>query len=96
MSVDRRSFRAGLVAGLFLFAGLIGGVVLSSRLGWMPTAGSADQPRLPLPASAGPQQNFVPVVKAVTPAVVNISTTRVVRAGGAVHGRSVLSAVLRG
>jgi serine protease Do len=82
MSIDRRSFRAGLVAGLFLFVGLIGGVILSSRLGWMPVAGSADQPRLPLPAPAGPQQNFVPVVKAVTPTVVNISTTRVVHAAG--------------
>lgn len=80
MTIDRRSFRAGLIAGLFLFAGLVGGVVLSSRLGWMPVAGSAEnQPRLPLPASVGPDKNFVPIVKAVTPAVVNISTTRVVR-----------------
>ena len=86
MTIDRRSFRAGLVAGLFLFAGLIGGVVLSSRLGWMPTAGSADQPRLPLPTPVGPQQNFVPIVKAVTPTVVNISTTRVVHGGSGPGG----------
>lgn len=80
MTIDRRSFRAGLVAGLFLFAGLIGGVILSSQLGWMPVAGSAEnQPRLPLPQGLTPDKNFVPVVKAVTPAVVNISTTRVVR-----------------
>ncbi|MFL6652512.1 MAG: DegQ family serine endoprotease [Sulfurifustaceae bacterium] len=79
MKFDRYSFRTGLVAGLFLFGGILAGIVLSSRLGWMPVAGSADQPRLPLATNAGPGQNFVPVVKAVTPAVVNISTTRVVR-----------------
>lgn len=84
MTIDRRSFRAGLVAGLFLFAGLIGGVILSSRLDWMPVAGSAEnQPRLPLPPGVGPEKNFVPIVKAVTPAVVNISTTRVVRSPAA-------------
>lgn len=83
MTIDKRSFRAGLVAGLFLFAGLIVGVVFSSRLDWVPVAGSAEnQPRLPLPANAVPQISFVPVVKAVTPAVVNISTTRVVKAPG--------------
>src|SRR5581483_9179244 len=60
----------------------IGGVVLSSRLGWMPVAGSAEnQPRLPLSTNVGPP-NFVPIVKAATPAVVNISTTRVVRSPG--------------
>jgi serine protease Do len=79
MNIEKRSFRIGLIAGLFLFAGLIAGLVLSSRLGWMATATSAENPSLPLPVHMVPQQNFVPVVKAVTPAVVNISTTRVVR-----------------
>lgn len=84
MKIDRLSFRVGLLAGLFLFAGVIIGVVLSSRLDWMPVAGSAEgTERLPLPAqAAGPRDNFVPIVKAVTPAVVNISTTRVVKTPG--------------
>lgn len=86
MTIDRRSFRAGLVAGLFLFAGLIVGIVMSSRFGWMPVADSADAPKLPLPTTAGPTHNFVPIVKAVTPAVVNISTTRVIKAPGGGQG----------
>lgn len=82
MNLDRLSFRVGLIAGLFLFAGIIVGVVLSSRLNWMPDAGSAESaPPLPVPA-LGPGANFVPVVKAVTPAVVNISTTRVIKTQG--------------
>lgn len=86
MTIERRSFRLGLVAGLFLFAGLIAGVVLSSRLDWMPVAGSAENAATALPPGVGPSTNFVPIVKAVTPAVVNISTTRVVKgpAGGEV------------
>jgi serine protease Do len=82
MSMDRRSFRIGLIAGLFLFAGVILGVVFSSRLNWMPSAGSADTAVRPTPVVTGPSNSFVPVVKLVTPAVVNISTTRVVKTPG--------------
>jgi serine protease Do len=81
MNIDRLSFRVGLIAGLFLFAGVVIGVVLSSRWNWVPVAGSAE----PAPRAvvvARPTANFVPVVKAVTPAVVNISTTRVVKTEG--------------
>ncbi|OGI65954.1 MAG: hypothetical protein A2W18_00125 [Candidatus Muproteobacteria bacterium RBG_16_60_9] len=82
MNIDRRSFRVGLIAGLFLFAGVIVGVVMTSRLSWMPDAGSADSTaRAPL-AAPGPINSFAPVVKVVTPAVVNISTTRVVKSRG--------------
>src|SRR3989344_6994131 len=82
MSFDRRSFRLGVLAGAFLFFGLIAGIVLSSRLDWLPTAESQENAaRAPLPPGTAP--NFVAVVKAVTPAVVNIATTRVVRAQGA-------------
>jgi serine protease Do len=77
MTIEKRSFRVGLVCGLFLFAGLIMGVVLSSRWDMVPVATSAETKQLPLP-NAGPP-NFVEVVRAVTPAVVNISTTRVVK-----------------
>ncbi|HLF23039.1 MAG TPA: DegQ family serine endoprotease, partial [Burkholderiales bacterium] len=83
MNTDRRSFRVGLIAGLFLFAGVIVGVVMSSRLSWMPAAGSAESTTARAPmVAAGPNKTFVPVVKAVTPAVVNISTTRVVKSRG--------------
>ena len=82
MSFDRRSFRLGILAGALLFLGLIAGIVLSSRLDWLPTAESQENAaRAPLPLGTAP--NFVAVVKAVTPAVVNIATTRVVRAQGA-------------
>jgi serine protease Do len=82
MNIDRRSFRVGLIAGLFLFAGVIVGVVMSSRLSWMPVADSADTAARAAVVATGPANTFVPVVKAVTPAVVNISTTRVVKSGG--------------
>jgi serine protease Do len=72
----------GLIAGLFLFAGVILGIVISSRLNWMPVAGSADTSAPALAPVSGPRNSFVPVVKAVTPAVVNISTTRVVKTPG--------------
>ena len=81
MSIERRSFRIGMIAGLFLFAGVIAGVVFSSRLGWMPAADSAEPAvKLPLAEKAGPVSSFVPVVRGATPAVVNISTTRVIKA----------------
>ncbi len=81
MSFDRRSFRLGILAGTFLFLGLIAGIVLSSRLGWLPLAESQEEvARASIPPGTAP--NFVAVVKAVTPAVVNIATTRVVRAQG--------------
>lgn len=81
MSFDRRSFRLGILAGTFLFLGLIAGIVLSSRLGWLPTVESQeDVARAAIPSGTAP--NFVAVVKAVTPAVVNIATTRVVRSQG--------------
>lgn len=85
MLIDRRSFKVGLIAGVFLIVGVIGGVVLTSRMDWMPLADSADTAtaKLPLPPDkGGPGNNFVPVVKAATPAVVNISTTRVVKTRG--------------
>src|SRR3989344_3578163 len=82
MSFDRRSFRLGILAGTFLFLGLIAGIVLSSRLGWLPLAESQeDVARVSILPGTAP--NFVAVVKAVTPAVGNIATTRVVRAQGA-------------
>ena len=82
MSFDRRSFRLGILAGVFLFLGLIAGIVLSSGFGWLPAAES-QEPAVRAPLAPGTAPNFVAVVKAVTPAVVNISTTRTVRSSGA-------------
>jgi len=86
MNIDRRSFRVGLIAGLFLFAGVILGVIFSSRIGWMPAADSADTSARPVTVANGPNNTFVPVVRAATPAVVNISTTRVVKTQGGQSG----------
>jgi serine protease Do len=86
MSFDRRSFKVGIIAGVFLVIGVLAGIVFSSRLDWLPSAasGPADAPAVPAaPALDGPAPpNFVQVAKAVMPAVVNISTTRVVRSQG--------------
>lgn len=58
------------------------GVLLSARMGWIEQAHSG----VPIPVAAGlfsseskPQNHFVPIVKRVSPAVVNISTSRVVK-----------------
>jgi len=79
MTIERRSFKIGVIAGVFLFAGVVAGIVLSSRLDWMPTGSAQPAVSLPLAEKAGPANSFVPVVKGATPAVVNISTTRVIK-----------------
>ncbi len=82
MSIDRRSFRMGLIVGAILLAGVLVGVLVSVRMDWLPSAnGGPTVARPPLEFAAG-QQIFVPVVKATMPAVVNISTSRVVRSPG--------------
>ncbi|MBI3777406.1 MAG: DegQ family serine endoprotease [Gammaproteobacteria bacterium] len=82
MSLDRRSFKVGIIAGVFLVTGILAGIVFSSRFDWLPSAASSPAETTAAPALSGPTPpNFVPVVKAVMPAVVNISTTRVVKQG---------------
>jgi serine protease Do len=85
MSLDKRSFKVGIVAGVFLVAGIIAGIVFSSRLGWLPSAVSAPAEIAPPAVAGATPPNFVSVVKAVMPAVVNISTTRLVKQGGPAH-----------
>ncbi|WP_447973253.1 DegQ family serine endoprotease [Nitrospira sp. Kam-Ns4a] len=72
-----------LVASLLVGVGILIGLVAASDLGWLPFGHAVPEPvkvkptpaSLPPPAvPAGP--NFVEVAKAVTPAVVNIFTTR--------------------
>jgi serine protease Do len=86
------------LAGLLLVgAGILIGVVVASDLGWIPfghavpdvtSLSVAPEPVASLsPSLAGvfPGKNFVGVAKVVTPAVVNISTTRVGRGNETSH-----------
>src|SRR5437867_9221231 len=77
--------RKTLALGLLLIGvGVILGLVVAADLGWLPMghavpeAPSAPRP-VAVPPPAGADHNFVEVAKAVTPAVVNISTTRLTR-----------------
>jgi len=80
MRVDRRSFRIGLIAGTFLVAGVLLGVVLTARYDLVTPVESAPPAAVSVPVADGEvPKNFASVVKAVMPAVVNISTTRVVK-----------------
>ncbi len=79
MSLDRRSFRIGVVAGTFLIIGIVSGVFLSAGRGWMSDAVSAPAAAAPV-ASNG--SGFAPVARAAMPAVVNIATSRTVRHPG--------------
>ena len=56
MSLDRRSFRIGVVAGTFLIIGIVSGVFLSAGRGWMSDAVSAPVavPAAPVAAGAPP------------------------------------------
>ena len=83
-ALSRKSFFLGL---LLIGFGAILGLVVASDLGWLPTGHAVPEvPVVPQPASlplvtapAGSDRNFVEVAKAVTPAVVNIATTRTSR-----------------
>jgi len=79
MSIDRRSFRVGVIAGVFLLSGVLVGVLFSAGSGWMSPATSA--PSLS-PVALNGSNGFPAVAKATMPAVVNISTTRVVKNQG--------------
>lgn len=80
MMLDRRSFKVGVMAGAFLVAGALIGLVVSARYDLTPVAESKDAVPMAVSGAAAPP-SLVPVVKAVTPAVVNISTSRVVKTG---------------
>ena len=87
------------VSLLLLGAGGVIGLAVASDLGWLPFGHAVPEPSV-VPSSAPPptrpailpaivpgsDQNFVRVSKAVTPAVVNISTTRQGREEGGQHG----------
>ena len=80
--------RNSIFLGLLLIGvGALLGLVVASDLGWLPTGHAVREvvaPPVPavLPPLTGPggsDRNFVEVAKAVTPSVVNISTTRTSR-----------------
>src|SRR5437870_1511176 len=81
---SRNSIFLGL---LLLGLGVLLGLVVAADLGWLPTGHAVREavaPPVPavLPPLTGPggsDRNFVEVAKAVTPSVVNISTTRTSR-----------------
>ena len=80
---SRKSIAIGL---LLIGAGVILGLVIASDLGWLPIGHAVlEAPSAPKPAAVAPppsggfDRNFVEVAKAVTPSVVNISTTRISR-----------------
>jgi serine protease Do len=82
----RAPSRKTIALGLLLIGvGVILGLVVVSDLGWLPIghavpdAPSALKPAAVAPSAAGSDRNFVEVAKAVTPSVVNISTSRVSR-----------------
>jgi len=77
MKFDRRSFNVGVVAGVFLVIGAFIGILFTAGNDFTPIALS--QGATAVPSAGGAAPNFVPIVKAVTPAVVNISTSRTVK-----------------
>jgi serine protease Do len=80
MSLDRRSFKFGILAGFMLFAAVIAGIVILPQSGAEVIA--ASKQTVPVTASIPPglpSGGFTDVVKKTMPAVVNISTTRVVK-----------------
>ncbi len=79
MLLDRRSFRVGVIAGVFLLSGVLVGVLFSAGSGWMSPATSAPSSS---PVALAGSNGFPAVAKATMPAVVNISTTRVVKGHG--------------
>jgi serine protease Do len=82
-----------LVSALLLGAGIVIGLVVASDLGWLPFGHAVPEPPVqpapaaPLPPfSVGVDRNFVQIAKAVTPAVVNIFTSRTGKSGEGPHG----------
>ncbi len=69
-----------LVASVFLLLiGIVIGVTLVSELQWLPAGDAVNAPKTKPQAAIGGERTFAEIAKAVTPAVVNISTTRVSR-----------------
>ena len=90
MHIERRSFRLGILSGIVLLSGVLIGVLFASRMDWMsqaqsdPAVESAESTPVSgaAPSFTPPRNDFVPIVKAASPAVVNISTSRTIKSEG--------------
>ena len=72
-----------LISTLFIGLGIVAGITITSNLNWIPSgravsADSKTQPP-PLPPGGRADETFVEISRAATPAVVNISTTRLIK-----------------
>ena len=89
--------RAGLIPVVLVAGGIIIGIVVASKMDWLPsgTAGPepipdpivrpvATAPQVPMAGGSG--KNFVEIAKSVKPAVVNIAATRSGKSGESPHG----------
>lgn len=70
-----------IIASVLILVGLIVGVVISSNLGWTPQGQAKVEPIPPKVTERleYTEQAFVEIAKRVTPAVVNISTTKITK-----------------
>ncbi|MEW6544072.1 MAG: DegQ family serine endoprotease [Nitrospirota bacterium] len=83
-----------LAGALLIGVGILVGLVVASDLGWLPFGHAVPeptaQPAAPVvpsgPASPLADRNFVQIAKTVTPAVVNIFTSRIGKAPEGPHG----------
>lgn len=82
MTPDRRLHKLGIAASVLLFAGLLAGILLTTHFGWLPVANGNPPAAVNAGSPGESPSNIVNVVKAATPAVVNISTTRVIQRRG--------------
>ncbi len=84
MSIDRRSFRIGMLTSALLLVGIVIGVAFTIRADLITHATSDTNTPVTTqaPISDGHAPNFPEVVRRDMPAVVNISTTRVVKTDG--------------
>jgi len=82
-----------LVGGVLVGVGMVIGIVVASDLGWLPIGHAVPEVPAPKaspvavpPAAPSGDRNFVQVAKTVTPAVVNIATTRTGKGVESPHG----------
>jgi len=75
-----------ILSGLLVLMGIVIGVVVSLDLNWLPFGQAESEPQtrpaLSFPLSNGSELSFMEIAKTLTPAVVNISSTRVIKRQG--------------
>jgi serine protease Do len=89
--------RAGLIPVILVTGGIIIGIVVASKMDWLPSGTAGPEPipspivrpvaTAPQPPMAGGSgKNFVEIAKSVKPAVVNIAASRSGKSGEGPHG----------